>query len=227
MLELKWIILILIWTSSIKAQYDLLDSDDDVRCTPEFADSCFSDVEDDLKTIFTKGPNTFILQDLCSAWNDSLDCTSDIIDTECDEKDGRIKFDHWHSALSKTWQFVCYENPQILKDVFSSAQCFNVSAFLYCIETTSGVNSSQSLLSTDLDVNECRYLKKVIDKCGEYVTYGSCALEILKPISTIVDYFFNAGDCSKPIIKPVSNSNRINYNIIYFIMTISLTAITL
>lgn len=188
-------------------------NDDDVSCDPKFADACFGDVQDDLRVIFNPSNNyaqtnnISLLRDLCSAWNDSLSCTSDFIDDGCQESDGRLKFDHWNAALRKTFEYVCSdEDLQILRNLFHSNRCFNVSAFFYCVETTAKLKNIEDLLSTSLDLNECRYVQKVISKCGEYVTYGTCAMEVLEPVNNVLEAFLRASDCSA-LLQPKTLSD--------------------
>lgn len=180
--------------------------DDGVSCAPQLADTCFGDVQDDLRLIFdpsnnyAQTTNLTLLRDLCSAWNDSLSCTSDVIDEGCQESDGRLQFDHWNAALRKTFEFVCNDaDLQLLKNVFHSIRCFNMSAFLHCIEKTAHLQSVQDLLATRLDPSECWYMQKVFSKCGEYVSYATCAMEVMEPVNRILDEFLQASDCNSPV----------------------------
>jgi len=199
-------ILLIFQVANSEAETDIgvgFNDDDDISCDPQIADTCFSDVNDDLRIIFNPNNNYFqttnisLLRDLCSAWNDSLSCTSDIIDDGCQIADGRLKFDHWNEALRKTFEFVCKEDLRVLQDLFHSIRCFNISAFFNCVEKTANLKTVQDLMATNLDITECKYIQKVIQKCGEYVTADTCALEVLEPLDNIFGTFFDAADCSR------------------------------
>lgn len=44
-----------------------------------------------------------------------------------------------------------------------------------------------------------------MEKCGEYVTTGTCSGEVLEPIVNIVDEFIKASNCSKTITSSSSS----------------------
>ena len=74
-----------------------------------------------------------------------------------------------------------------------------------------------------------RFIQKVIQKCGEYVTADTCALEVLEPLDNIFGTFFDAADCSKSkTIEPkkeasinnLSTTNQILPPVLVFIMPV-------
>ncbi|CAG2117253.1 unnamed protein product [Medioppia subpectinata] len=65
------------------------------RCEPGFTDNCFSAVHKDLQLIINSNNTSFkrytndYLEKLCNEIDDALNCTSDVIDTDCSEDEGR------------------------------------------------------------------------------------------------------------------------------------------
>ncbi|XP_035233022.1 uncharacterized protein LOC118204839 [Stegodyphus dumicola] len=83
------------------------------ECDPGFADTCFTSVTEDLRYMLDLKKMTTVnitkaaVHELCLALEDSLNCTSDIIDSDCTKDNGKETFDSWLRALKGAYNYVC------------------------------------------------------------------------------------------------------------------------
>ncbi|GFY61006.1 hypothetical protein TNIN_421751 [Trichonephila inaurata madagascariensis] len=91
------------------------------------------------------------------AIDDSLNCTSDIIDEDCDQDDGRYRFDSWLKALRGTYSYVCEGSGYSrLRKLLRAIPCWSLEDFIFCCEEQLGLTHIQNLLYTEFSEIECR-----------------------------------------------------------------------
>lgn len=197
--------------SSKAGEYD----DEDITCEPSIADSCFTDVSKDLRLLlqpkngFQQAHNLTTLADLCSAWNDSLDCTAAIIDTDCTDENGRATFDRWNLAFSSGLRWLCQDGLVHIQEIFDSVHCFDLETFVDCVEKTENVVSIEDLMKTKIDYQKCSRIQDVLKDCGSYtvdnfqselndVHSDETCKNFLEPFHQLMDVIIKAAECERP-----------------------------
>ncbi|XP_076334078.1 uncharacterized protein LOC143238055 isoform X2 [Tachypleus tridentatus] len=195
------------------------------QCEPGFADTCFTAVQHDLDIILDVTNSNFrntsdaALEDLCLSLDDSLLCTTDIIDTDCSLADGREVFDSWTRALRSAYDSVCVGSNDRLRDLLSNIQCWNVNTFIAC--TTEKVNLShiRNLLHTPLDKAECRNLNETFKECTQDASTESCREQdsTLRALDKVFDAFMDGSHCND-----YGEKMRITVNVLFVTVVIVL-----
>ncbi|XP_013777590.1 uncharacterized protein LOC106462232 [Limulus polyphemus] len=174
------------------------------QCEPGFADTCFTAVQHDLDTILDASNNNFLntsdaaLEDLCLSLDDSLLCTTDIIDTDCSLAEGRESFDSWTRALRSAYDSVCVGSNDRLRDLLSNIQCWNVNTFIACTTEKANLSHIRDLLHTSIDKVECSNLNETFRKCTQDASTGSCREQdsTLRAVDKVFDAFMDGSHCN-------------------------------
>ncbi|GFT47081.1 hypothetical protein NPIL_351051, partial [Nephila pilipes] len=91
------------------------------------------------------------------AIDDSLNCTTDVIDEDCtfDEADGRI--DLIHKSSTGCLQLRLQKGPghNRLKTLLRAIPCWSLEDFIFCCEEQLGLTHIQNLLYTEISRFEC------------------------------------------------------------------------
>ncbi|KAG8195538.1 hypothetical protein JTE90_019526 [Oedothorax gibbosus] len=153
--------------------------DDD--CHKGFADTCFTSVTGDLvymlnlKKMVAVNVTRATLNELCLSVDDSLNCTADIIETECSDANEVRSFEAWLKSLRATHSYMCagYDH-KVLATLLRGIECWNIEDFLFCVEGSLRVTHVRDLLHAPINGEVCRNLKNVFIKCNLDAAVGSC-----------------------------------------------------
>jgi len=175
---------------------------DDQNCEPSLADACFDAVTENLQCLALQGKTRSCASagdDLCSSIDDALQCTSDIIDTDCGKKDGRDRFDAWLRGLRAVYYFTCGRNQIGLLGMTQNPDCWNPIGFLKCTEKMAGINHVNDLLKQRLDMNECNRLLISISVCNARATnmQSTRCTPSLENVNEIIHTFFSKTECGR------------------------------
>ncbi|XP_075211561.1 uncharacterized protein LOC142318869 [Lycorma delicatula] len=211
------------------------------ECTPLLADRCFSEIYDKLpchiKSTCSTSNTTEINNDMnefCSALYDSLNCLSDIIDSDCSKKDGKDIFDTWLNGLRAVDKFLCGNINETLRVIIENAQCWNGGIFLECIKTTTNLHHVVDIMHAALDIHECILVISGLAECntlaGLFVQDTNQPCSSQKPkelLDELVHIFFSQTYCnsnshsfsssSSLLTAPVFTKSLLNYKISYTI----------
>ncbi|XP_066967366.1 uncharacterized protein [Macrobrachium rosenbergii] len=151
--------------------------DDEATCSPFEADTCFNDVNENLlcHVQSTKGRNCSqrTAQDFCRGLDDALNCTADIIDSDCNEQDGRMRFDNWLQGLRGAYGRLCQRgNYDLMDNLLTSNNCWNFKTFIKCVEKKANLTHIADLLTAELDQTECNLLQMAVSICNEKAEKG-------------------------------------------------------
>lgn len=174
------------------------------QCEPGFANDCFEDIEKSLREKLDVDKNTVIelspdsLDELCWTLDDALNCTSDIIDTDCSSQEGKDRFDSWLAALRSAYFYVCGESLVELYDILNGISCWNVDMFLNCTLLTVQIGHIEDLLHTDLDMAECGKLRESFATCNKNARVSSCREQtnVEDRVHDLITAFFDGSKCS-------------------------------
>ncbi|XP_053651306.2 uncharacterized protein [Cherax quadricarinatus] len=179
------IFLLLLWSLSVhlpgrcddpSPPLDDEDDDDIVvnegKCEPALADNCFDDVNENLLCHVVSPVGRICkyrtAQDFCTGLDDALNCTSDIVDSDCSPLQGREVFDVWLSGLRAVQRALCQDDSDLtlLYNLLKSSNCWNFKKFIKCVEETVNVTHISDLLTTKLDKYECNLLQLSVGICN-------------------------------------------------------------
>ncbi|XP_071549786.1 uncharacterized protein [Panulirus ornatus] len=147
------------------------DSDGGDSCQPAMADTCFSDVSENLlcHVLTPVGRNcTFRnAKDFCEGLDDALNCTSDIVDSGCTVAQGRQTFDVWLAGLRAVHASLCNTGDlSLITSLLQSSSCWRFKKFIKCVEEKANVTHVSDLLTTELDTYECNRLQLSVALCN-------------------------------------------------------------
>ncbi|XP_046458126.1 uncharacterized protein LOC124204926 [Daphnia pulex] len=176
------------------------DDDDDEKCEPTLADACFTDVAQDLRCLGST-KRKVQCNDLCRSIDDALQCTADIIDTDCGQKDGRDRFDAWLRGLRAVYYSLCGKDRLAILGLTQNADCWNPMSFVSCVEKMAGIDHVNDLLRLRLDMNQCNRLMISISTCNVKATSLGLASARCSPslegVNEIIHTFFSKTECGR------------------------------
>lgn len=198
---LKRIYLIYVLFICIKFQI----SESNEQCEPTFADDCFGEIENSLRDMLDVTNNvvkkiTFSsLDEFCWVLDDALNCTSDIIDSDCSSDQGRDQFDSWLEALRAAYFYVCGgESLDDLQEIFGGIACWNIDRFVNCTTQKLHIGHVEDLLYTELDFSECKNLRESFISCNQVAKVSSCREQnnVEDKVHELLMTFLDASHCS-------------------------------
>lgn len=203
-------------------------------CEPDFADTCFSSVTGDLKIMLNlrqpavKNISQAALTDLCVAIDDALNCTSDIIDEDCTEDNGRSAFDSWMVAIRAAYRFLCGGQHENLRDIFQGIQCWNINHFLNCTEKRSAIGHIGDLLKSPFVEEECEKLTKDMADCRKEAEEGSCREQnnIHTVVQEMIQAFFQETHCKTDVVIAPSTGSASQKSVLTFTSVLYLAVMT-
>ncbi|GIY59062.1 uncharacterized protein CDAR_275651 [Caerostris darwini] len=182
----------------------LVNCDADDECQPGFADTCFTSVTDDLKYMLNLKEMTAVnvsmeaVHDLCLALDDSLNCTTDIIESDCESDDGRGRFEAWVRALRGAYAHLCRgtQHPRF-KKLLQAIPCWSLEDFVLCWTEDLKMTHVQDLLHTEINAMECKKIHGAMKRCNKMATVSSCREQedVSVEVNALVQAFFAASDC--------------------------------
>jgi len=228
----RCVTLFIIIVSVIKAAECQQDDDaDEQNCEPSLADSCFDAVSQNLQCLALQGKTRSCANagdDLCSSIDDALQCTSDIIDTDCGRKEGRDNFDAWLRGLRAVYYLMCGRNQIGLLGMTQNPDCWNPMSFLKCTEQMAGINHVNDLLKQKLDMNECNRLLISISACNARATnmQSTRCMPSLENVNEIIHTFFSKTECGR-VCNSRSRAPSLQFNVQSVIMLLALIAFSM
>ncbi|GFR31044.1 uncharacterized protein TNCT_477381 [Trichonephila clavata] len=163
------------------------------------------------------------------AIDDSLNCTSDIIDEDCDKEDGRDRFDSWLRALRGTYSYVCEgSGHNRLRKLLRSIPCWSLEDFIFCCEEQLGLTHIQNLLYTEFSEFECRKLRLATKQCHKEAFVDSCREQedVETEVKKMISSFFSASRCHG-VGLDAGSSEAAKFSFSEFITIFTLSAIAL
>ncbi|XP_068233658.1 uncharacterized protein [Palaemon carinicauda] len=193
------------------------DDVDEATCSPYEADTCFNDVNENLlcHVLSTRGRNCTqrTARDFCNGLDDALNCTADIIDTDCSEEEGRVRFDNWLQGLRGAYGRLCLRGDyELLNNLLTSTNCWNFKTFVKCVEKKANLTHIADLLTTELDQTECNLLQMAVSICNEKAEKGRVKCRGKgDAVNEAVAAFFSSSSCAgkAPTICNVLQPNEI------------------
>ncbi|XP_067118550.1 uncharacterized protein [Centruroides vittatus] len=196
---LKRIYLICLLLIPVKLQ------ENEEQCEPSFADDCFGDIEKtlrdmlDVKNNVAKRVTYNSLDEFCWVLDDALNCTSDIIDSDCSSDEGRDQFDSWLEALRAAYFYVCGgDSLEDLSEIFRGIACWNIDIFVNCTIAKLRIGHVEDLLYTNLDFSECTKLRQSFFQCNQMAKVSSCREQnnVEDKVHELLTTFLDASHCS-------------------------------
>ncbi|KAI9558176.1 hypothetical protein GHT06_014929 [Daphnia sinensis] len=192
-------VIVLLFTATADGQMNA-NFDDDAQCEPSLADACFADVAQDLRCLGSS-KRSAQCNDLCRSIDDALQCTADIIDTDCGQKDGRDRFDAWLRGLRAVYYSLCGKDRLTILGLTQNADCWNPMSFVACVEKMAGIDHVNDLLRLRLDMNQCNRLMISISTCNVKATSLGLASARCSPslegVNEIIHTFFSKTECGR------------------------------
>jgi len=200
---MKFYVMVVICMLKVINSVECQEVDDyEEKCEPNLADACFDRVVQNIQCLALQGKTSSCINaasDLCSSIDDALQCTSDIIDTDCGKKEGRDNFDAWLKGLRAVYYLLCGKNEIGLLGMTQNAECWNPMTFIKCTEHMAGIDHINTLLKQKLDMNECNRLLISISTCNARATdmQNTRCTPSLENINEIIHIFFSSTECGR------------------------------
>ncbi|XP_054280489.1 uncharacterized protein LOC128998400 [Macrosteles quadrilineatus] len=193
-MDLSSLILSLVVISRVSSESDE-DLDYQDSCLPQLADRCFKGLMTSLTCEIESLNHCSQFGDFCSIATESLQCASDIIDSDCQK--GRSNFDSWLKGLQAAKERVCENNAALLR-ALTATPCFNIEEFLECVEDKTRVTHVLDLLQVSLNKDECNLLLTALPTCNvrAHAAHSQCHPP-QDAINAIVLAFFSNTECGQ------------------------------
>ncbi|KAK7067761.1 hypothetical protein SK128_019094 [Halocaridina rubra] len=176
-----------------------------LECDPSEADTCFTYVNENLlcHVLPTTGINCNLktAKDMCSSLDDALNCTADIIDTDCAQSDGLPGFDNWLAGLRGVHTRLCRQGDfSLLDDLLKTSRCWNFRSFIRCVENNANLTHINNLLTINLDQHECNLLLMAVSVCNDKAEKNRVMCRgKADAVNEAVAAFFSASSCKKEV----------------------------
>ncbi|XP_014256692.1 uncharacterized protein LOC106670683 [Cimex lectularius] len=193
--------------------------DDIIGCSTGLAEICFRGFFTSLVSLSEEHSEDNI-SDICSTTDERISCASNIIDSDCNIKDGRANFDNWVQGLTSVYNYLCIESRHSLNDMlmtYNGERCFDLINYIQCVEHKTRVTHIIDLLHVSLDVNECNWILIAFTTCGtNSINRDShCDEEKIEhTLNEIVQIFIQQTRCT----NICSNSSRFHISIEFMLL---------
>ncbi|XP_050528870.1 uncharacterized protein LOC126898651 [Daktulosphaira vitifoliae] len=218
---LKFIVFVLlcqIYLSSTEKENADFDSSN--QCLPKLADSCFKELAVSLAchgNVKCEDPEQF-----CELFDDSLQCSADIIDGDCSKSDGIDRFNSWLKGLRAVHSYACLHTSQFRLNATSSllnTQCLNRKEFITCVGELLNIHHVVDLLKTAFDYKECIRTIISMSNCNAQSQSSTCSNYNGGFLNDLIYVFFSEHKCN--FIEENTNSSSLNEsNNIFLILAI-------
>lgn len=169
------------------------------------------------------------LESLCVSIDDALNCTSDIIDEDCSEEQGKNRFDKWNMALVNTYYELCDYNGKddkiLLRAILYTVHCWNATHFVECMQTNTQFTSIGNLMHIDINKNECDKLYLTFEECRKKqteLTKRFCTqnetTEAVSLVHHLLDIFMESSHCIEYYFSKSNSCYNTYYHSIIFVV---------
>ncbi|XP_050426377.1 uncharacterized protein LOC126836781 isoform X2 [Adelges cooleyi] len=188
------------------------------QCSPKLADSCFKKLSAALNCHNTDDcvdPPT-----LCFLFDDSLNCSADIIDGDCSKSNGIERFDSWLSGLRAVYAYTCRKDPDgnynHTSSVFNN-ECWNRKQFVSCVGETLNIHHVVDLLNTAFDYKKCVRTIISMSTCNAISHSTMCSKFHDAFLNDLISIFFLQHKCNFEEVKSGAESSRTPQLAVYYV----------
>ncbi|VVC30429.1 Hypothetical protein CINCED_3A007225 [Cinara cedri] len=167
------------------------------KCLPQLADTCFRKLSKSLNcynSIICEDPKTF-----CELLDDSLQCSADIISSDCSVKNGTARFDSWYKGFRSVYSYMCHPtkvngSQETELPNFRNSECWNKQRFIDCVGNMLNIHHVVDMLNISYDYKECVRMMIAMISCNTISQHPSC--DHGQFINNLLFLFFSEHKCN-------------------------------